>query len=383
MRYLFFIFSVLSFLFITSGVYSQGCSDAGVCSVGSLGLAQYKYEKLPFDKVKLEMIEAEDTEIFSKDFNPRKKSDTTEVVKQQEVLIVDTPVKQFKNEALTTYNIDSIKANSNFRRDFLSKSPRLILNNLLSYGVGDNQTSIITNNLEINYRLLNRKLYAQIKIPYIAVNGDLANTKGLGDLTLSLSYTAINKKKKNLSFVAGVKIPTNESNLSEDNDPLPMVYQTSLGSKDALIGFNYRYSKWDVTFAYQHSFNTTNNKYLHNPLKNDNYNSYFESNQLKRADDGVFRINRSFLFKKGTITSGLLFIYHLQNDTYVDAFGNRKTAEGSKGLTLNLNIAAIYPIVKKVDFTFIFARPLIIRDARPDGLTRDYIVMGGLRYSIP
>lgn len=380
MRYLFFI---LSFLFITSGVYSQGCSDAGVCSVGSLGLAQYKYEKLPFDKVKLEMIEAEDTEIFSKDFNPRKKSDTTEVVKQQEVLIVGTPVKQFRNEALTTYNIDSIKANSNVRRDFLSKSPRLILNNLLSYGVGDNHTSIITNNIEINYRLLNRKLYAQIKIPYIAVNGDLANTKGLGDLTLSLSYTAINKKKKNLSFVAGVKIPTNESNLSEDNDPLPMVYQTSLGSKDALIGFNYRYSKWDVTFAYQHSFNATNNKYLHNPLKNDNYNRYFESNQLKRADDGVFRINRSFLLKKGTITSGLLFIYHLQNDTYVDAFGNRKTAEGSKGLTLNLNIAAIYPIVKKVDFTFIFARPLIIRDARPDGLTRDYIVMGGLRYSIP
>ncbi|MCO6501393.1 MAG: hypothetical protein J5I47_13615 [Vicingus serpentipes] len=382
MRHLLVISSVLSFVFMSGTTYSQGCSDAGVCSVGSLGLAQYKYEKLPFDKVKLEMVEAEDTEIFGEDFNPRKKSDTTEIIIKQEVLTTDTLLKQFKNENLTAYNIDSIKANSNLRREILAKSPRLIVNNLVSYGVGDNQTSIITNNLEVNYRILSKKLYAQIKIPYIAVNGNLANTKGLGDLTLSISYTAVNKKKKKLNFVAGVKIPTNESNFSEGNDPLPMVYQTSLGSKDALVGFNYRYNKWDITFAYQHSFNATNNKYLHNPLKNEKYNGYFESNQLKRADDGVFRMNRSFLFKKGTLTSGLLFIYHLQNDTYVDAIGNRKTAEGSKGLTLNLNFAAIYPIAKKVDFTFIFATPLIVRDARPDGLTREYIVMGGLRFNI-
>ena len=32
-------------------------------------------------------------------------------------------------------------------------------------------------------------------------------------------------------------------------------------------------------------------------------------------------------------------------------------------------------------FTFIIAAPVVTRDARPDGLTREYIVQGGLKYN--
>ena len=379
-----FLLILLTFLFILFGnqAYSQGCSDAGVCSVGALGLAQYKYEKLPIDKVKLDLIEVEDTEVLNADFNPRSKQVSLIIITEPNVVGKVSVVCGVKNQEIIAYNIDSIKANSNLRKDLLLKSPRFIFNYLISYGSGDNKTSIITNNLEINYRLINKKMYAQLKVPYIGISGNLGDTKGLGDLTFSLSYTAIRKKKKSLNLVAGVKIPTTESNFSSNNKPLPMAYQTSLGSRDALVGVNYRYQKWDFTLAYQHSFNSNNNQYLHNPFYNETYNSYFESKKLKRADDGVFRINRSFLFKKGTITSGLLFIYHIENDTYINNGGERQALNGSQGLTLNFNAAVIYPVAKKIDCTFIFASPFVTRDSRPDGLTRAYVVMGGLRYSL-
>jgi len=388
MKFLLTLFLLPFFLLLSLQSYSQGCSDAGVCSVGALGLAQYKYEKLPADKVKLELIEAEDTEIYTDDFDPKKSkkenvdlSDVTETI--QKDTVVEDLTEQNKNIELepVTYNIDSIKAKSNLRKELFFKSPKFILNYSVAYGVGDNSTSIITNQLEGNYRVVDRKLYAQIKVPYSNISGNLGNTNGIGDLTLSMSYIAINKKKTSLSFVGGVKIPTNNSNFSKNGKPLPMVYQTSLGSNDILLGANYRFKKWDFTLAYQHAFNANENEYLHSALNEGVYNTYFESNKFKRADDGVFRINRSYLFKKVTLTTGMLFIYHLKNDTYVNSLGNRVSFKDSEGLTLNLNFAAITPIYKKVDFTFIAAAPIVRRKARPDGLTREYVIAAGVKYN--
>ena len=81
-------------------------------------------------------------------------------------------------------------------------------------------------------------------------------------------------------------------------------------------------------------------------------------------------------------SAGLLFIYHLANDSYTDVLGNRVTSKGSQGLTLNLNFSSIVPVSKKMDLIFIFAAPIKTRDARPDGLTREFIVMAGLKYNI-
>jgi len=286
-------------LLLGKQVYSQGCSDAGVCSVGALGLTEYryKYEKLPIDIIKLEEVEVEDTEIFGENFDPRRKKDTSDV--NESIFENDNGIDQFsKAENVLSYDVDSVRKSQGMAREDVSKSPRCIFNYIISYGSGDNQTGVVSNNLEINYRILNKKLYAQLKIPYVYVSGDLGNTNGVGDLTLSMSYTAIRKKKSNLSVVAGMKIPTNNSDLAINNEPLPMAYQTSLGSRDALFGVNYGFNKWNVTFAYQHSFNSNNNEYLHSNLNRATYNDYFESNQLKRADDGVFRVNRSFLLRK-------------------------------------------------------------------------------------
>ena len=378
MKYL--VLLLMSFLLLNIQAYSQGCSDAGVCSIGSLGLAQYKYEKLPSDKVTLELMETEDTEIYTKDFDPTQS-------KRDTLIAVDTPPKDTLAKKIDTtepisYNIDSLKQNSHLLKGNAFKSPKFILNYAVSYGVGDNETAVITNQLEGNYRIINKKLYAQLKLPYVHVSGNLGRTNGLGDLTLSLSYIALHKKNTQLTFVGGTKIATHASDLSNNNRSLPMIYQTSLGSNDLLLGANLRVDKWDLSLAYQHSFNANQNGYLHDALLGDDpYNTYFESNLIKRADDGVFRLNRSFLINKLTLTSGVLLIYHLQNDEYTNALGNRVVSKGSQGLTVNLNLAAITPLYKKVDFTFIVAAPVVTRDARPDGLTREYIVQGGLKYN--
>lgn len=385
MKYLLGLFFFLSFTLQHLQSYAQGCSDAGVCSVGSLGLVQYKYEKLPLDKVVLDQIETkdEDTEFYTTN-NPSKKvgNDTTLVVTEKTQK--DSATKEVNLNKSNSLNLDSLTLYTYRNKQILLRSPKYFFLYSTSYGLGDQSTTIITNQLEANVSLVNKKLYAQVKLPYVITSGKLATISALSDITLSMSYTAINKNKTNLTFVGGIKLPTNNADISKNNKPLPMVYQSSLGSTDALFGLKYRYQKWDLTLGYQHSFNTNKNNYLHDSISVDNavYNSYFESKNLKRSDDGIVRINRNFLFKKVSASAGLLFIYHLANDSYTDVLGNRVTSKGSQGLTLNLNFSSIVPVSKKMDLIFIFANPIKTRDARPDGLTREFIVMAGLKYNV-
>lgn len=385
MKYLLGLFFFLSFTLQHLQSYAQGCSDAGVCSVGSLGLVQYKYEKLPLDKVVLDQIETkdEDTEFYTTN-NPSKKvgNDTTLVVTEKTQK--DSATKEVNLNKSNLLNLDSLTLYTYRNKQTVFQLPKYFFLYSTSYGVGDQSTTIITNQLEANVSIVNKKLYAQVKLPYVIASGKLATISALSDITLSMSYTAINKNKTNLTFVGGIKLPTNNADISKNNKPLPMVYQSSLGSTDALFGMKYRYQKWDLTLGYQHSFNANKNNYLHDSISVDNavYNSYFESKNLKRSDDGIVRINRNFLFKKVSASAGLLFIYHLANDSYTDVLGNRVTSKGSQGLTLNLNFSSIVPVSKKMDLIFIFANPIKTRDARPDGLTREFIVMAGLKYNV-
>lgn len=360
------LYLILSLIFVLTcgSVFAQGCSDAGVCSMGSLGLVQeHVYEKLPHDKVTLELVEEEDTELFSETFDPTKSEKDTNQ-------IVGGDIK---------YELDSTKSQPKIKK---YKSTKLTLNYFTIYGVGDNNTSIITNQLEVNYNLIDKKLYAQVKVPFQTAIGELATTNGLGDITMSLSYNAVSKKKSKLSLVGGAKLPTNNSNLTQNGTPLPMVYQSSLGSIDALFGFNYRYNTWDATVAYQHPFTVNNNGYLHDTIQTTHYNSYFESRQLQRAGDAVLRINKTFKTKKAIFSSGMLFIYHVANDKYVNNQNKRVEAENSKGMTINLNFSATTRLSKKIDLVAIYAHPILLRENRPAGLTRKFVVMAGLKLKL-
>ncbi len=361
---------ILFFSFLSLLSFSQGCSDAGVCTVGHMGVVQFKYEVLKTDEKGLAQIPAEDPG-FAGSGNSKNQNDSA-LFKST---LVDKNSSQVKD---STKKISS----SNSTVEYLY--PKYSFQLSTAYGIGDRNTSVITTQVEGNFRIINNKLFAQIKLPYNFINGNLGSVNGLGDVTGSFTYIPISKSKSSLSITAGIKIPTNNANLSKDSLALPMVYQTSLGSTDILLGAKYSYKKWDLTVGYQHAFNSNKNGYLNRSNINDSstYNSYFESKELKRADDGICRINRNFAYKKINASAGLLAIYHLANDTYTNAMGERVKSIGSEGLTLNINLAGSYTISKKLSVILIYASPIVVRKARPDGLTRSLVAIIGLKYNI-
>lgn len=355
---------ILASLFTFSAVrsYGQGCSDAGVCSVGSLGLTgQFQYQYLPPDETKLALMP-----VYDPDAGPSNKSDSSYHISTG-AQVATAPAA----------------ANPKPEKQYYYRFPKYFFQLSASYGKGDERTKIITTQLEGNVRM-GKKMFAQVKIPYSFVTGALANTQGLNDITISLTYIAFIREKSNWSLTGGMKFPTNTGNISEGGIPLPMVYQTSLGSIDALGGIKYAFKKWDLTLGYQHSFNANKNEYLHSALigEESTYNNYFESRALKRADDAIFRFSRNFYYKKLSANAGFLFIYHTADDTYINAAGERMRSKGSQGLTLNVNLAGTIALSKRTDLILIYASPVVTRKARPDGLTRKFVTLAGLKYKI-
>jgi hypothetical protein len=349
MNNLIYILIIAFFIGNSTTSFGQGCSDAGACSVGALGIVKIKFEKLPYAEFKLDIIEIDST----------------------------------NEEAINILNPKNISSEENSNpkrkdRSSLNRRPKFVFSYFSSYGRGVKQTDILTQQVEATY-FYNQNLSAQIKLPYHFINGRLGSNSGVGDVTASLSYSIINKPKKSFSLVGGIKIPINNANLSKNNLPLPMVYQTSLGTNDLIFGMNYRFSSWDLTFAYQHPLNANKNEYLHNNFQNLEYNSFSETRNLRRADDAVLRLNKIFKIKKLSLSTGLLGIYHMKNDQFQNLNNQTITINKSEGLTLNFNFSSVYPISKKIDFLIIYANPLLIRDVRPAGLARDVFIMGGIR----
>ncbi|MCB0782962.1 MAG: hypothetical protein KDC02_01800, partial [Flavobacteriales bacterium] len=80
------------------------------------------------------------------------------------------------------------------------------------------------------------------------------------------------------------------------------------------------------------------------------------------------------------IQPGLLAIYHLDQDTRLDSAGSRMSVEGSDGLTLNLTIDARYRLNDAWTLELAYGSPMVVRDERPDGLTRSMVLNLALAY---
>ncbi|HLG34651.1 MAG TPA: hypothetical protein VI757_07180, partial [Bacteroidia bacterium] len=123
------------------------------------------------------------------------------------------------------------------------------------------------------------------------------------------------------------------------------------------------------------------NKFLRSKwFGNADAQKYFESNQLRRGNDALLRIERKFELKKVTLSFGVLNIIHLQKSSIVDSTGARIEVKGSDGLTLNVTGSLRYEILKRTLLNFSFGVPTIVRDARPDGLTRKLVLTAGVNY---
>ncbi len=292
-------------------------------------------------------------------------------------------IKQINAQGCSDAGVCSIHAVKNAAEAHEAKDGK---NNDLSigfgYGIGERSTNNYSGYLEYT-RSLSARASITGKLSYNSISGELANTSGLGDLFLSFNHAIGIKKKWQKSFIIGVKLPFAQSDISNNGIELPMPYQTSLGTIDLVLGLNYTRNNWGATLALQQPIKARNeNKFLPGDYPSTPLTlKYWPTNEFERKGDLVGRV--SYNFKTGkqfSIRPSLLGIYHLGNDSYVDNNEKRRPVYNSTGLTLNGNVFFGYRLKNGSGFELSLGTPFVVRDQRPDGLTRSFVAT--LEYQI-
>ena len=243
----------------------------------------------------------------------------------------------------------------------------------LAYLRGEENTSLAT--LSVSYsRQISKKLQWDNKIVLAYVNGNYGTVFNLGDIYSTLRYGIKTSSGKMLHLLGGVKLPFNQSNLKIRNVSLPMVYQTSLGTYDLILGAAFGAGKLDMNVAVQL------------PVVQQNRNSFImeqaplagafpTTNLFRRKADVLWRVGYPLKSKtaKWSFNPNLLAIYHLGEDSYENIFGKRENIKGSSGLTLNANLQIGYRLNQQQSLQLSLATPFVVRDTRPDGLTRSFV----------
>lgn len=246
-----------------------------------------------------------------------------------------------------------------------------------TYGSADYSISIFGNYLEYN-RQLNDKFTFDAKITSLAQSGSDISEIGLSDIYLNLNF----KIKKGAKISIGTKLPLTDGNKTLNDLSLPMDYQSSLGTFDMILGLGFEIGKLQCVAAVQQPITQNKNAFLSERYPvNSELRNFQSTNKYKRSGDVLFRASYPIrLGDRFKITPSILPIYHLMNDKYTDALDVERTIDGSQGLTLNGNAYFDYEINNKNALQLNVGAPFIVRDARPDGLTRGIVV--NLEYRI-
>ncbi|MBK5284548.1 MAG: hypothetical protein JJE25_04040 [Bacteroidia bacterium] len=255
-----------------------------------------------------------------------------------------------------------------------------------SFGKGEQGTSIIQIIPEIEMSFFENN-FVQFKVPFISVTGNLGSNSNAGDISLSITQAVKKNETTKLSFTLGTKIATGNSSdhIGQQKLPLPMPYQTSLGTNDIILGASLQHKEWNFAIGFQGILSNNNkNNFLSDAWTSDAVSTYaikyFESRLLERGNDALLRIERSFTIKRVNLSAGLLGIYHLQEASIVDDLGSRIAVKNSEGLTLNVNGNANYNFSRRTGINFTCGFPIIVRKVRPDGLTRKIVLTAGFNF---
>jgi hypothetical protein len=280
------------------------------------------------------------------------------------------------------------------------EEPRHFARLTFSYAVGEQAVVIAQVQPELSLGITER-LSVQVKVPYISASGNLGKNSGVGDVVSTISFAFIKERERNLTGIAGMRLPTGrftpesfaQATFGPNAQPLPMPYQLGLGTTDLLLGVQYRHKRWSGTLAYQHVLVQDNQStFLHRYWSGvPEALGYFESYALERANDAVARIQYGIPVKRLTLQPGVLAIWHVGMDSRlaipnVSAWSNdttpfRSDIVGSEGLTLNLTADARYRLNDAWAIEASFGSPLVVREVRPDGLTRALVANMGLRFA--
>jgi len=247
-----------------------------------------------------------------------------------------------------------------------------------NYGAGEQSTSTINPYLEYGVKI-NNHLNGQVKITAVYANGFLGSTFNVGDIFGFVNYVADPTATNKLNFLSGFKIPLSYANdKNKDGKPLPLDYQSSIGSFDLIEGVNYIIrERWELNAGIQIPVVQKNkNTFFPDEYADPRINNFPPTNNFKRKSDALVRVGHYLFLKKSSITlkPNILAIYHLGEDSYENRLGQRESINGSDGLTMNAGIKATKRFKNNNELELIVAAPFIVRDSRPDGLTRSVVL---------
>jgi len=228
------------------------------------------------------------------------------------------------------------------------------------------------------------------------VTGNFDNTKGMGDISLSATQRILDREKYDINFTIGGKIPSNDGNMKSNGEvfkwskgtPLPMYYQTSLGSYDFVAGASLISSKWLVATGIQIALTANSNQFEWSPdwdeYPDPEYvRKYDHANDLKRGTDIMFRIERNFRFSNYSFNIGLLPIYRISKDQIKEPeTGEYEKVDKTTGLALTALSSFTYNLNVNHSIKISYGHKITDREVNPDGLTRIqvFILAYGFRF---
>ncbi len=291
--------------------------------------------------------------------------------------ILLAPVRLFA-QGCSDAGICSLSILKNNTHDTSSTIKRNSVDVGINYGIGEQETNIF--NLYLQYQINITKVFAlQTKVNANYANGFLGNAFNIGDIYLSGNYFPVLKSINKLNLIGGVKVPLSFSNdKNTDGKPLPLDYQASLGTIDGILGVNYIINnKLEFDLATQIPVIQLNkNSFFTDEYLDPRINKFSNTNNFRRKADLFSRIGYYIALKKvnTVIKPSLSAIYHLGNDSYEDRFTNSQPIPGSKGITLNGSVVITKTLKSLNRLELFLGTPFIVRDARPDGLTRSAVI---------
>jgi hypothetical protein len=232
---------------------------------------------------------------------------------------------------------------------------------------------------DLNFSL-NGKNSFQVKLPYQFVDGQLANTSSIGDISLCFTRNIFSSDKFDLNLSLGGKIPTNASDKNTHGLPLPMYYQTSLGTYDFITGLSLINRKWLFATGIQIPLNQNNNQFTWSAWDGDKERAYIDryaqAKDLKRGVDIMFRVERNFRLSRLNFSVGLLPIYRITSDEITNGKGLRTSSEKGNnaiGLALSAIGTVGYNFNVKSGIRLLVGHKIVQREFSPDGLTRELV----------
>ncbi len=228
---------------------------------------------------------------------------------------------------------------------------------------------------EFNFSLNQRNSF-QIKAPFQWVEEGIAYTGGIGDLSLSYTHTLFHSDKYDINGTIGTKIASNNADLKYEGHPLPMYYQTSLGTYDMIAGISYLSRGWLLATGIQHPFNRNGNEFLWGAWASTpdsaEVRQYPPANGLKRGTDVMMRVEKDFRFSRIDLSLGLLPIYRINKDEIIKN-GEKIKLDGSTGLALTALATLGYSFNVRSGIKLLYGKKITNRTMEPDGLTRPYV----------